>query len=218
MKRAERHHLKEDEMAHGLSRVIEFAKTWRREILLAAGALAVAVVVFAGLLALRAHARSVNSRVVGEVIELADAAAKDPAKLAELERLAGLKRYARRAGLELARLHAEKGDWDKAEAALDRITGPGKDLLHYQTEDLRAQIALKKKDYDRAIAIYKKMKDEKPRAYPQDAILFRLAECHELKGETAEALALYKSLQEQAAQSYYGYEASLKASRLGAAK
>ena len=73
--------------------------------------------------------------------------------------------------------------------------GP-KDLLYYQAEDLKAQVALGRKDYDKAIAIYTKIGDEKPKAYPLDAARFRLAECHELKGDTATALELYKKLQD----------------------
>jgi len=55
MKRTERHHLKEDEMAHGLSWLVQFIGKYRREILTVAGALAFAAVVFAGLLMVRAH-------------------------------------------------------------------------------------------------------------------------------------------------------------------
>jgi len=216
MKRTERHHLKEDEIAHGLSWFFEFFKAWRREIFLAAGALALAALIFAGLTLVRAHALSVQSRVVGEVGDLADLVAEKPEKLADLEKLAGEKRYGRRAGLELARYWAERGDWAKAEAALGRLPGSAKDLLYYQAEDLKAQLALGKKDYDRAIGIYEAMRDEKPKVYPLDAVLFHLAECYELKGDTAEALTIYKKLQEGYTQSYYGYEASLKATRLGA--
>jgi len=75
-----------------------------------------------------------------------------------------------------------------------------------------------RKDYDKAIAIYTKMGDEKPTSYPLDAARFRLAECHELKGDTATALELYKKLQTEFPQSYFGYEASLKISKLEARK
>jgi tetratricopeptide (TPR) repeat protein len=218
MKRTERHHLKEDEMAHGLSWLVQFVGKYRREILTVAGALAFAAVVFAGLLIVRAHGRSVQSRAVGEVGDLAAAAVEKPEKLADLEKLAAKGRTARLANLELARYWAERGDWAKAESFAGRIPEGRKDLLHYQAEDLKAQIALGRKDFDKAIAIYKKAVDEKPKIYPIDALLFRLAESHELKGETKEALDLYKKLQEEHTQSYFGYEASLKAGKLGQQK
>jgi len=214
MKRTERHHLKEDEMAHGVHWAVEFFQKYRREITIVGAALAFAAVVFAGLLAVRASARSRMSRAVGEVSALAAEVSQKPEKLAELEKLAAKGRTARLASLELARHWAEKADWAKAESALDRLPAGSKDLLYYQAEDLKAQVALGKKDFDKAIAIYQKMADEKPKVYPLDAILFHLAESHELKGDTAAAIELYKKLQTDYSQSYFGYEASLKAGKL----
>jgi tetratricopeptide (TPR) repeat protein len=218
MKRTERHHLQEDGMAHGLNWLVEFAKQYSREIYIVAGALVFAAVVFGALVLVRSHGRSVQSRAIGEVRAAAAEAAQKPEKLADLEKLAGERRTSRLANLELAKYHAQRGDWAKAESSLGRISGAQKDLLYYQTEDLRAQVALGKKEFDKAIAIYKKASEEKPKVYPLDALLFHLAESHELKGETKEALEIYKKLQETYSQSYYGYEASLKAGRLGLQK
>jgi tetratricopeptide (TPR) repeat protein len=218
MKRTERHHLKEDEMAHGFSWLVDSFQQYRREIALVALAVLFAAVVLAGLLFVRSHARSLESRAVGEVGDLVAELAQKPEKLADLEKLAAKGRTARLATLELAKYWAEKSDWAKAEAAITKFPGGAKDLLYYQAEDLKAQIALGQKAFDKAIAIYKKVIDEKPKAYPLDAALFHLAETHELKGETAAAIDLYKKLQADYPQSYYGYEASLKSGKLGVRK
>jgi len=218
MKRTERHHLQEDQMAHGLSWLIDYAKKWKREVTIVAGALAFAALVFVALVLIRAHNRNVHSGIIGQVGDVAAEAALKPEKLVELEKLAGEKRTARLANLELAKYWAERSDWAKAESTLGRMTGAPKDLLYYQTEDIKARVALGKKDFDKAIAIYQKISDEKPKVYPLDAVLFHLAESRELKGEMKEALAIYKKLQEEYSQSYYGYEASLKVGRLGLQK
>ena len=218
MKRAERHHLKEEGIAVGMGKAVLFVRTYRREIMIVAGALAFVAIVIGALAMVRAHGRSVQSRAIGEVADLAAAAVENPEKLADLEKLAGQGRTARMANLELARYWAERGDWAKAASFADRIADGRKDLLHYQTEDLKAQIALGRKDFDAAIAIYQKAVDEKSEAYPIDALLFGLAESHELKGDTAAALEIYKKLQTEHSQSYFGYEASLKAGRLGPPK
>ena len=218
MKRTERHHLQENEMRHGLSWLVEFVKKWQKELTIVAAAVAFAAVVLMALVLVRAHGRSVQSRVVGEVSAVAAEAAQKPEKLAELEKLAGEGRYARLANLELAKHWLERGEWAKAEAALGSMPGSRKDLLYYQAEDLKGQVACGKKEYDKAIAIYRKVRDEKPKVYPLDAVLFRLAETHELKGETKEALEVYKKLQEEYSQTYFGYEASLKVGRLGLQK
>jgi tetratricopeptide (TPR) repeat protein len=214
MKRTERHHLKEDEMAHGLNWVVDFIKTYRREITIVAVALAFAVIVFGALTLVRSQSRRLESRAVGQVGDVAAEVAQKPEKLAELEKLAEKGRTARLANLELAKYWAERGDWGKAESNAGRIAGGRKDLIYYQAEDLKARIALGKKEFDKAIAIYKKITEEKPKIYPLDAALFHLAESYELKGETQAARDLYKKLQEEYSQSYYGYEASLKAGKL----
>ena len=214
MKRTERHHLKEDEMAEGVNWLVEFFQKYRREVLLVAGAVAVAALAFAALLVVRAHSRNVRSEAIGRVGALAAEAATDPAKLADLEKLAAKGRTARLANLELAKSWAAKSDWAKADAYLAKIPGSPKDLLFYQAEDLKGQVALGRKEFDKAVAIYKKTVDEKPAVYPLDAALFRLAESHELKGDIAVAIDLYKRLQTDYPQSYFGYEASLKAGKL----
>jgi len=214
MKRTERHHLKEDEMAHGVHWLTEFIQTYRREISYVAGAVVLALVVFGGLLAVRAQSRNAQSRAVGRVMDLAAEIGQKPDKLADLEKLAAGGRTARLAGVELARYWAEKSDWAKADGALAKLPAGPKDLLYYQAEDLKAQVAVGRKDYDGAIAIYKKIGEDKPKTYPLDAAAFRLAECHELKGETAVAIELFKKVQTDFPQSYFGYEASLKLSKL----
>ncbi|HMA54621.1 MAG TPA: hypothetical protein VKT17_09160 [Acidobacteriota bacterium] len=218
MKRTERHHLKEDDMAQGVHWLVAFVQDYRREITIVAAAVVFAAVVFVGLLVLRSHARGVQSKAVGEVTALAAEIGQKPEKLADLEKLAVKGRTARLANLELARYWAEKSDWAKAGSTLAKLPAGPKDLLYYQAEDLKAQIALGRKDFDAAIAIYKKISDEKPKVYPIDAALFHLAESQELKGETAAALELYKKLQADYSQSYFGYEASLKVGKLEARK
>lgn len=218
MKRTERHHLKEDEMAHGVHWLVAFFEKYRREIYLVAGAVVFAAVVFSGLLLVRSHARSVQSRAIGEVTDLAAEIEQKPEKLAELDALAAKGRTARLANVELAAYWASKSDWAKADSYLTRIPSAPKDLLYYQAQDLKAQVALGRKDFDAALAIYKTIVDEKPKTYPLDAALYHQAQALELKGETAAAIDLYKKVQADYPQSYFGYEASLKAGRLEARK
>jgi tetratricopeptide (TPR) repeat protein len=205
-------------MAQGVHWLVAFFEKYKREIYIVAGAVAFAAVVFAGLLVVRSHARGVRSKAVGQVTALAAEVAQKPEKLADLEKLAAKGQTARLANVELARYWAEKGDAAKAGSHLAKLPAGPKDLLFYQAEDLKAQIALGQKDFDAAISIYKKVVDEKPKVYPADAALFHLAESRELKGETAAALELYKKLQADYAQSYFGYEASLKVGKLEARK
>lgn len=202
-------------MVRGMSLVGEFFKKYQKEFLMAAGALAVAAMVFVALTLIRSHNRAVYSRTVSEVSELAAGLDATPEEnLAALEKLAEQGRTVRMANLELAKHWYGKGDMAKAASYLARVPAGPKDLLHYQIEDFRAQVLVQQKEYDQAVEIYAKIRDEKPDVYPLDAVLFRLAEAYELKGENQTALDLYKQLQAEYAQTYYGYEASLKASKL----
>jgi TolA-binding protein len=74
------------------------------------------------------------------------------------------------------------------------------------------------KNYDQAIALYAKLEKEKPEDYAFEVILFHKAEALEGKGDKAEALAVYKKLQQDYPQSYYGYDASDRVRKLEAAK
>jgi tetratricopeptide (TPR) repeat protein len=218
MKRTERHHLKEDEIVSGFHRFVEFYKTWQREVLITAAVAGLVALVFGVLLLVRSHNRAVESRLVGDIVGLsADLDAK-PENVARLEALAGKGGAGRLASLELAAYYAAKGDDAKAEALAGGISAVPKDLLYYQAQDLLAQVLVRKKDYAGAITIYKKIQEQNPEAYPLDAIMYHLAEAYELKGDTKEALDLYQKLQADFAQSYYGYEASLKVGRLGLQK
>jgi tetratricopeptide (TPR) repeat protein len=218
MKRTERHHLKEDEIRTGLNWFVHFYETWQKEIMIAAGVLVFAAVVFAGLLLLKSHAQGVQSRAVGEVVSLSQDLETKPENLTKLEALANGGAAARFACLELAGYWGGKGDYDRAEGFLNKIPATTKDLLYYQAENLKAQMFLKRKQFDKAIAIYQKIESEKPTSYPLDAVLFHLAEAYELKGQKKEALDLYTKLQSEYSQTYYGYEASMKAGRLGLQK
>jgi tetratricopeptide (TPR) repeat protein len=216
MKRTERHHLKEDEMAHGVHWLVAFYQKYQREIFIVAGAVVFAALIFTGLLLLRSHAQAVQSEAIGEVTSLAADLDEKPASLDALEKLAAKGPAARLANLELAAHWAEKSDWAKADACLARIPSSPQDLLYYQAQNLKGQVAVGRKDYEGAIAIFKKIVEEKPKTYPVEAALYHLAEAQELKGDTAAAVETYKKLQADHPQSYYGYEASMKAGKLEA--
>ena len=102
MKRVERKQLKEDEFVSGVGKFLDFLKKGRKEIAIAAGVLAFLVLVFFGLTALRNRSLRKESRVVSEIFALRADLDKKPENLAKLEKLAGGRRFARVAYLELA--------------------------------------------------------------------------------------------------------------------
>jgi len=218
MKRSIKKQLKGDEFVSGMAKFMHFVKTWEREIIIAAVAVVAMIAIFFGLQFLKSQQAKKQSRLAGEILELRAGLAKSPENAAKLEQLGGSGKFARIANISLATYWIEQGQPDKAQAALDRIKDTSKDFFHYQAQDLSAQIAILKADYDRAVGILKKIEDEKPKDYLLDAVLYHHAEALEKKGNAPEALALYKKLQDEYAQSYYGYDASVRVRKLEATK
>jgi len=218
MKGTERHHLKEDELIHGLQWFVQFFRKWRREVVLGALLVLALAAVFSVFLVIRTQQAKSQSKTLGEILTLRADLAKTPANVSKLEALSGKGKFGRMASISLATYWVEQGQLDKGLSALSAVKDTPRDFQYYQAQDLTAQIALLKGDADGSIAILKKILDEKPKDYILDAILFRQAEALEKKGNTAEALALYKKIQTEYAQSYYGYDASLKIRKLETVK
>jgi predicted negative regulator of RcsB-dependent stress response len=214
MKHAERKQLQQDEFVSGMSKFLDFVKTHEKELLISVGVLVAVAVLFLGVLVIRNRGLKKESRIVGEIIALRADIDKKPGNLALLEKLAGRGKYQRVAYLHLATYWVEKGDLEKAEKQAGQVKPAPKDVIYYEAQDLLAQIASRKKNYAGALEIYARIEKEKPESYPLDAILFHKAEVLERKGDTKEALAVFKKLQEEYAQTYFGYEASTKVSRL----
>jgi predicted negative regulator of RcsB-dependent stress response len=218
MKREIKKKLKEDEFVSGFGHILDFFRAWRHEALLGLAVLAGLVVLGAGLLFLRnAQARS-SSADLGRILEIRAGLSKTPADAAKLEALARKGKFARVAATQLASFWIEQGDLDKAAAALAGIKASPKDFFYWQARDLSAQVSLLKGDFDSALAVLKSIEEAKPKDFIMDAVLFHKAEALEKKGDKAAALELFKKIQTDYAQSYYGYDAGLRARKLEGAR
>jgi len=214
MKRTERKQLKEDELATGLNQFLRWAKTHEKEfIAIALGLVAILIAIVAIKLVIN-YQKGREASYLSEVLTLRAELEQKPGNLTKLEMMTEKAASRRVASLALASYYLEKNDLDKAEKLLNRVKDQGKDLLHYQILDLYGQVLIKKKQFDEAIKIYRQMEKENPKAYPLDVILFHLAEAYEKKGESGQALNIYRDLQTRFQNSYYGYQASLKALKL----
>jgi predicted negative regulator of RcsB-dependent stress response len=218
MKRRIKKQLKEDEFVSGMTKFMQFVKKWEREVIIAAAAATALILLFLGFQFLKAQQAKKESRAVGEILELRADLSHNPQNVARLEQMGGRGKFARIAFISLATYWIEQGQLDKAEAALLQIKNDPRDFFYYQAQDLASQIAVLKGDFDKAINVLKKIEEEKPKDYLLDAVLFRHAEALEKKGSIPEALIMYKKLQEEYAQTYYGYDASLRVRKLEGAK
>jgi len=210
MKRLKRKQLKSDEFVTTFGKVVNFMKKWKREFKI--GGVALLIVIFAFLCMQFIQSKTLKKQniLLGDIFRLSSELNESPEKIVELENLAGNGKYSRLGFLKLGIYWFEQGDFVKALDQLNKIASKKKDLLYYQAQDLTAQIFGEQKDYDRAIEIYETIEKEEPDGYSLDALLFHKAETLEDKGDTELALAVYKKIQEDFPQTYYGMDASSK--------
>jgi predicted negative regulator of RcsB-dependent stress response len=218
MKRKIKKQLKEDELVTGFQKFLEFAKTWQKEVIIFIVIVAVLTALFGSFQLIRAQQAKKESRRVGEILALRADLAKNPQDVAKLELMSGTEKTARLASIGLATHWIEQGNLDKALASLAKIKDTPKDFFYYQAQDLTAQVEILRGRYDQAIQILKKIEEAKPKDYLLDVVLYRHAEALEKKGQSKEALALYKKVQDEYAQTYFGYDASAKVKKLESVK
>jgi predicted negative regulator of RcsB-dependent stress response len=218
MKREIKKKLKEDEFVDSFGWVVNFVQKWRKELTIAAVVIVGVAVLWAGAQVLNGAQNRKNSAALGEILALRNDLAKNPQNLSKLEALAQKGKFARVASAQLAAYWVEQGALDKAEKALAGASAGPRDFFYYQAQDLSGQIAVLKGEYDKAVKILQAVEDAKPKDFNLDAVLYHKAEALEKKGDAAGALALYKRIQTEYAQSYFGYDAGQKTRKLEAAK
>ena len=210
MKRLYRKQLKTDEFVTTFGKVINFVKKWQREFKIGGVALIFAVFGFLCVQFIQSKTLKNQNVLLGDILRLRAELNENPEKIAELENLAGKGRYSRMGYLKLGTYWFEQGDFAKALDQLNLISAKKKDLIYYQAQDFMAQIYREQKNYDGAIAIYENIEKEEPDGYTLDAVLFHKAEVLEDKGDLELALSVYKKIQEDFPQTYFGMDASSK--------
>jgi len=209
-----RKRLKEDEFVSTVTKIFNIAKKRSRELTIGAGAVAIILLAFLVSNTIKAQSVKRDSRLLAEILEIGSQLKDNPDRVAELEALAGNGKFSRLAYLKLASYWIEQGDSEKAKSYLEKIPDTRKDITYYQAQDMLAQVYIRDKEFDKAIMIYKSIEEEGQKDYTLDAVLFHMAEAHEGKGEVAIALELYKRVQDEYSQTYYGMDASKKVSEL----
>lgn len=214
MKRIKRKQLKKDELITTVGKIINFVKKRARELIAVGVVIVLVILIFAGARLIKIQNVKKESRLLAQILKLDSELDENSENIENLKKLASKGKFSRLAYLRLASYWVEKGDFDKAEKSLLKVAQGERDIFYYQAQDLLAQIYIKRKDFDKAIDIYKKIEEENPKEYTLDAVLFHKAEALEQKGDIEEALSLYKKVQEEFPQTYFAYDASQKVSKL----
>jgi len=218
MKKVIKKQLKEDEFVSTMTKIMHFFQVRIKEILVGIAAIAAVLLLYTGVRFIQAQQVKKESRLLSQLLELRSTMSSKPENLASLEKIAGRGKYARLGYVLLATHWVENNDLEKAKESLGKIPSAPKDFIYFQGQDLLAQINALQKNYDQAIAMFTEIEEAKPKAYSLDVVLFHKAEALEAKGDKPEALALYKKIQDEFPQSYFGYDAAEKARKIETAK
>jgi predicted negative regulator of RcsB-dependent stress response len=218
MKREIKKQLKGDEFVSIFTRIVDHFDAWRQEALIGLVIAVGLALLIGGLFFLKGSQTRSSSASLGQILELRSGLEKTPGNAARLEALSKKGKFAKVAATQLASYWMEQGDLNKAASALAGLKESPKDFFYYQAKDLAAQIAILKGDIDGGLKILQAIEDAKPKEFALDAVLFHKAEALEKKGDRAAALALFKKIQTDYAQSYFGYDAGLRAGKLEAGK
>lgn len=209
-----RKRLKEDEFVSTMTKLVDLAKKWFKQLLAAVGIAVIVILAFLIFRAIKAQAVKRDSQTLAKILEISSQLSEEPEKVEELEALAGGGKFARVAYLKLAAFAVEQGDLEGAKAYLGNVPADRKDLTYFQAQDMLAQVHIQEGEYDKAIAIYEAIQEKDPKDYAPDAVLFHLAEAYEGKGEKEAALETYKRIQEEYPQSLYTTDAANRITEL----
>jgi predicted negative regulator of RcsB-dependent stress response len=218
MKRKKRRQLKEDEFVSIVNKIVHYVRDHTKELMTLCVMVLILVLVFFGVKYISRQSQKKESRMLTQILDLQGDLNNKPENLARLEEIAGRGKFTRLGYIYLSSYWIENGDLEKAQIYLEMIPKKPRDVVFYQAQDLLGQIHFKRKDYDKAIEIYRAIEEDDPESYSLDVVLFHRAEVHEEKGETDEALALYRKIQQEFSQTYYGFDASQKVSQLESKK
>jgi len=214
MKRTERKHLKEDEFASGLQKFFNLFTQNKNVFTISLAVVALGVLILLGVRFLQGQGLERQGQVESQILELSSGLAKEPGNAAKLEEIASRGRSGRLASLLLGNYWFGQGNLEKAEACLTKLKDSPKDLIYYQAQDLLGQIYFQRKDYDKAIEVYKAIQADEPKEYPLDEVIYRQAEALEKKGQKDEALILYKKVQDEYMEGAFAYQAMQKVRQL----
>jgi len=245
MKRSERHHLKENELAQSVARAREVLETKRRPIVGSVVAVVVIAAAVGGFALWRQQTNARASGMLAEAMVVSDAQVVAPAPAADpktpppapppntyptekAKHEAALSKFTAvadkyprtRAGIA-ARYHeattlAALGRHAEAERQYQQVVERDGNGIYGRMARLGlAEVRLKAKRYDEAITIYKELSGSGTKDLPADAILIRLASAYAAAGRQADARQTLNRIINEFPTSPYTTDARQELDRLG---
>jgi predicted negative regulator of RcsB-dependent stress response len=193
MKRKEKEHLKADPFVHFFEQAIAFFKNNRRLILVAAGSVLLVVIIIAVVFFFSDLSTASENRLYASAFGIRnDAALSIDQKIAKLRELKFKKGISSAGRLFIASLYYEKGDMASAEKALQQYTGSRVAIINDQKKTLEAQVLAAGGKSREAMALLKRMLDDKETVMGKALILVMLAKIQIKSQLQEEAVASLK--------------------------
>ncbi len=204
MKRKLKKKIKEDELASSLKWLTKFFKENQREILIGFSIVGIAVILFFGYKIYSQILTSKDNVILGRFI--GETSKISPEKLPSRWRTFG--------HLKLASDLYSQGKMKDALNEIEKIKSSKKDIYYYQSILLRGDILKGMGEFEKAIDEYKKITIEKPKNFPWELAILRMAICYKEMGKKEDAILALRRIAGEFPNSPYITEAEELLGRL----
>ncbi len=204
MKRKLKKRIKEDELAKSLTWLIKFFKENQREILIGFSIVGLLFLVFMGYKTYSHFRVQKENVILGRFI--GSSHPSDPEKLPSRWRTYG--------HLKIASELYSEGKFKEALIEISKIKSGKKDIHYYQSIILRGDIYRSMGDLSKAIEEYKKVTMEKPKGFPWEIALLKMAVCYKELGKKEDAILNLRKIVGEFPNSPYATEAESLLDRL----
>jgi tetratricopeptide (TPR) repeat protein len=215
VKRAERHHLKQDELVQGIDRATQWTLQNQKNILNVAFVVVGAALLLGGLYVYRTRQAETAAALLTEALSQfhgavgpsADTPANVPTFETNEERYRTALESFQKVGDEYSSYdagrharyyaglcHAGLKDFDAAAEALSELRSGKRDLLYYLSSRALAGVKSSQKDHAAAAEIYRLLVEDPENPLAKDELLYELGRSEERAGNVAEARQYYDRL------------------------
>ena len=239
MKAHERHHLKQNEFARTLARVVAAASDNSQRVVMLIGAVVVVAVLVGGWFWYTKRQADAAGAALGEAMSIVNApivppptlpgatqaagtypteAARQEAAIAALERVAseyGSTEAGLAARVQLAAAYLRAGRGADAEREFRQVADAGSDLYSAPARLGVAEALAAQSKYDEAIALLNEVAGDRTGRLPIDGVLMQLARTAEKAGRTEDARAAYRRVVDEFPESLYVPEARQQLTLIG---
>jgi tetratricopeptide (TPR) repeat protein len=239
VKRTERHHLKQDELVHGIEQASDWFQQHRTNVVnavlvaLGAGLLLGGIYIYRTRKSEEARAQLTEAlkQYHGQVGSEAGGAPSTGPKFATVEEkyrtaLDAFEKVAaeypsyeagRQARYYAGLCQAGLKDFEASERSLQELRSRDKDLLYYLASKALASVASSRGNYGAAAEIYRPLVDDAANPLPKDEMLFELAKAEERAGNLDQARQYYNRMMAEHPESQLRGDAMSRLERIGLA-